>query len=138
LEKPQKHDSLKILSSRIIEKIDLPNDLVLEIYDYSRLVAGDRWLVGLLARIPIKISEKNFADKYPGLYKDFLKDQGPEIYFELKKEKNFVDEKEKDQIFDQMLNELKEYALHYMGHESFAKRFIRRRIQSFKERQKWL
>jgi hypothetical protein len=138
LEKSQKHDSLKGLSSRIVEKIDLPNNLVLEIYDYSRLVAGDRWLVKLLARIPIKISEKDFADKYQGLYKDFLEDQGPEIYFELKKERNFADDREKDKIFDQMLNELKEYALYYMGHKSFARRFIRRQIQSFEERQKWL
>ena len=128
---------MKTPSLKIVEKIDLPNNLVLEFHDYSRQVAGDRWLVGLLARIPIEISEDDFADRSRELYKDFLKEQGPVINFELKKERNFIDEKEKDQIFSQMLNELKKNALSYMGHKSFAKGFIRRQIQAFEERQKW-
>ena len=128
---------MKTHSLKIVEKIDLPNNLVLELHDYSRHVAGDRWLVGLLVRIPIEISEEDFADRPKELYKDFLKEQGPVINFELKKERNFIDEKEKDQLLSQMLNELKEYALSYMGHKSFAKGFIRRQIQAFEERQKW-
>ena len=128
---------MKTPSLKIVEKIDLPNNLVLEFHDYSRHVAGDRWLVGLLTRIPIEISEEDFTDRPKELYKDFLKEQGPVINFELKKERNFIDEKEKDQLFSQMLNELKEYALSYMGHKSFAKGFIRRQIQAFEERQKW-
>ncbi len=128
---------MKTYPLKLVEKIDLPNNLVLEFYDYSRVVAGDRWLVGLLARIPIEISEEDFADRPRELYKDFLKEQGPVIFFELKKERNFIDKKEKDRVFSQMLNELKEYALSYMGHKSFAKGYIRRQIQAFEERQKW-
>ena len=128
---------MKTPSLKIVEKIDLPNNLVLEFHDYSRQVAGDRWLVGLLVRIPIEISEEDFADRPKELYKDFLKEQGPVINFEMKKERNFIDEKEKDQVFSQMLNELNEYALPYMGHKSFAKGFIKRQIQAFEERQKW-
>jgi hypothetical protein len=122
---------------KLVEKIDLPNNLMLEFHDYSRRVAGDRWLVGLLARIPIEISEEDFAGRPQELYKDFLKEQGSVIYFDLKKERNFIDEKEKEQVFNQMLNELKEYALSYMGHKSFAKGFMKRQIQAFEERQKW-
>jgi hypothetical protein len=128
---------LKTLSLKLVEKIDLPNNLVLEFHDYSRFVAGDRWLVGLLARITVEISEDDFADRARELHRDFLKEHGHVIYFELKKERNFIDEKEKDQVFSQMLNELKEYALSYMGHKSFAKGFIRRHIQAFEEKWKW-
>lgn len=128
---------MRIPSLKIVEKIDLPNNLVLELHDYSRQVAGDRWLMGLLARIPIEISKEDFADRPKELYKNFLKEQGPVINFELKKERNFIDEKEKDQVFNQMLNELKENVLSYMGHKSFAKGFIRRQIQAFEEKQKW-
>ena len=133
----KEHDTLKTPSLKLVEKIDLPNNLVLEFHDCSRLIAGDRWLLGLLARIPVEISEEDFADRPQDLYKDFLKEQGPVIYFELKKERNFIDEKEKDQVFSQMLNELKESPLSYMGHKSFAKGYIRRQIQAFEERQKW-
>ena len=128
---------MKTPSLKIVEKIDLPNNLVLEFHDYSRQVAGDRWFVGLLVRIPIEISEEDFADRPKELYKDFLKEQGPVINFEMKKERNFIDEKEKDQVFSQMLNELKESSLSYMGHKSFAKGYIRQQIQAFEERQKW-
>jgi hypothetical protein len=128
---------MKIPFLKLVEKIDLPNNLVLEFYDYSRVVAGDRWLVGLLARIPIKISEKDFAGRPSELCKDFLEEHGTVIYFELKKERNFIDKREKEQVFNQMLNELKEYALSYMEHKSFAKGFIRRQIQAFEERWKW-
>ena len=128
---------MKTLSLTLVEKIDLPNNLVLEFHDYSRLVAGDRWLVGLLARIPVEISEEDFADRSQELYEDFLKEQGPVIYFEMKKQRNFIDEKEKDQVFNQMLNELKENVLSYMGHKSFAKGFIRQHIKAFEEKWKW-
>jgi hypothetical protein len=122
---------------KLVEKIDLPNNLVLEFYDYSRVIAGDRWLVGLLARIPIEISEEDFAGRPQELYKDFLEEHGTVIYFELKKERNFIDKREKGPVFNQMLNELKEYALSYMGHKSFAEGFMKRQIQDFEERQKW-
>ncbi|MCK4426623.1 MAG: hypothetical protein KAV69_07720 [Deltaproteobacteria bacterium] len=128
---------MKTYPLKLVEKIDLPNNLVLEFYDYSRVVAGDRWLVGLLAKIPIEISKEDFAGRPRELYKDFLEEHGTVIYFELKKERNFIDERRKDQVFNQMLNELREYALSYMGHKSFAKGFIRRQIQVFEERWKW-
>ena len=96
------------LPTKLVEKIDLPNNLVLELHDYSRRIAGDRWFVGLLARIPIEVSEEDFAGRPQELYRDFLEEQGPEIY-----------------------------VLPYMGHKSFAKGFIRRRIQEFEERQLW-
>jgi len=89
--------------------------------------------VGLLAKIPIEISEEDFAGRPRELYKDFLEEHGTVIYFEL----NFIDEREKDQVFNQMLNELKEYVLSYMGHKSFAEGFMKRQIQDFEERQKW-
>ncbi|RKX59579.1 MAG: hypothetical protein DRP28_02925 [Thermodesulfobacteriota bacterium] len=133
----KEYGTLKIPFLKLVEKIDLPNNLVLEFYDYSRVVAGDRWFVGLLARIPIEISEEDFAGRPRELCEDFLKEHGTVIYFELKKERNFIDEREKDRILNQLLNDLKEYALSYMGHKSFAKGFIRRQIQAFEERWKW-
>ncbi|NIA08849.1 MAG: hypothetical protein GWP10_03560 [Nitrospiraceae bacterium] len=129
----------KITSLKLIDKIALPNDLVLELYDYSRRVAGDRWLVGLLSRISIEVSKENFANvaQDQGLYKEFIRKQGQPIYFEMKKERNFIDQREKDQVFKQLLDELRQHALSYMGHKSFAKGFIRQKVRDFEERQKW-
>ncbi len=130
---------MKTTSLRLVDKIALPNGLVLELYDYSRRVAGDRWFVGLLSRIPIEVSREDFASvaQEQGLYEEFIRQQGQPIYFEMKKERNFIDQREKDQIFRQLLDELRQHALSYMGHRSFARGFIRQRVRDFEERQKW-
>ncbi len=129
----------KITSLKPVDKIALPNDLVLELYDYSRRVAGDRWFVGLLSRISIDVSEEDFASvaQDQGLYEEFIRDQGQTICFEMRKERNFIDQREKDRAFKQLLDELKQHALSYMGHRSFARGFIKQRVRDFEERQKW-
>ena len=129
----------KITSLKLIDRIGLPNNLILELYDYSRPVAGDRWLVGLLARIPIKVSKEDFASvaQDQRLYDEFIRDQGQTICFEMKKERNFIGQREKDQAFEQLLDELRQHALSYMGHRSFARRFIKQKVRDFEERQKW-
>lgn len=128
-----------IKDPKMIEEITLPNGLNVQFYDYSRRVAGDRWLVGLLVRIPIKVEREDFSTFENGeeLYKGFLEKHGDEIAFELQKERNFIDEREKDEIFSTLLSTLKKHALSYMGHKDFAKGFKKRKIEEFKQRLSW-
>ena len=124
---------------KMIEEIDLPNGLKVKFYDYSRRVAGDRWLVGLLVKIPIKVELSDFSCFEDGeeLYKKFLEKHGEEIDFQLEKERNFIDEREKDEVFSTLLATLKKHALTYMGHKNFAAGFKKRKIEEFKQRLTW-
>ena len=121
------------------EKIYLPNGLAVEFHDYSRCVVGDRYLVGLLVLIPIKIHKQDFAQRPDGqrLYHDFIRKHGRIIRFEIKKERNFIDKREKDQVFNQLLDQTKRHILSYMGHNSFASGVIRQKILEFEGRQRW-
>ncbi len=124
---------------RMIEEIKLDNGLKVEFYDYSRKVAGDRWLIGLLVKIPMQVDRADFNafEDADALYQKFLEENGPEISFQLQKERNFIDEREKAETFSALLSNLKKHALSYMGHKDFASNYKRKRIEEFKERLSW-
>lgn len=123
----------------MFETIDLSNGLRVEFYDYSRKLAGDRWLVGLLVKIPMRVTKEDFNSFEDSdiLYEKFIDKNGEEIFFEVQKERNFIDEKEKDEVFSQLLTSLKTHTLTYMEHEEFASGFKKKKIAEFKERLTW-
>ena len=124
---------------RLIEKIDLPNSLAVELYDYSRPVAGDRWLVGLIVRMPIEVTIQAFAHLSDGdaLFREFLETNGPIVYFETKMERNFIDQSEKDSMLMGFLESFKGHCLTYVGRQDFAEGFIKRQVKDFLERRTW-
>ncbi len=122
-----------------LESYQLPNGLTAEVYDYSRRVAGDRWLVGLIIRIDIEVTESDFEEFENGreLFEKFREEHVDCVTFEIKKERNFIDQREKDEIFAALLNSIKENTLKYMGHERLAYAYRRKKLEEFKERQNW-
>ncbi len=127
------------LPEAYLESYELPNGLSADVYDYSRRVAGDRWLVGLTIRIEIGVSEADFDEFEDGkeLYEKFRKEHGDSVIFELKKERNFIDQREKDEIFAGLLTSIKQNVLKYMGHQKLAQNFKKKKLEEFRERQKW-
>ncbi len=124
---------------KMIEEIMLENGLKVQFYDYSRRVAGDRWLIGLLVKIPMKVERQDFDlfDDAQTLYEKFMEENGPELSFQLKKERNFIDEREKAEVFSTLLSNLKEHALSYLGHKDFSSNYKKKKIEEFKERLSW-
>jgi hypothetical protein len=43
------------MNDKLIKTIVLGNGLILEIYDHSRKIAGDRWLVKMVSKVDIPI-----------------------------------------------------------------------------------
>lgn len=123
----------------LIEKIDLPNGLVLELYDCSRLVAGDRWFVKLLVRAPVKVTHEAFAHLPDGeaLYHEFIETRGDIVLFDKKLERTFIDQTEKDHILSHLVEKFKEDVLAYMGHPDFAHGLIKVHIKDFLDRRTW-
>jgi len=123
-----------------VEEVRLPNGLTMELWDYSRRLAGDRWLVGLLVKIPMEVAESDFEsiEDGSGLFQEFLeKNGGRTILFQVQKERNFIDEREKDQVFQSIMDNLKQHSMDYMGHKAFAAGYKRRVIKEFLERRRW-
>ena len=125
--------------SKIIERIPLPNGLQVEFIDFSRKVAGDRWLVGFKARIPIKVVENDFEpfENSAHVMERFFSEKGDTVFFEIKRERNFIDEKKKDEVLSDLLSKLKSHMLEYMGHSDFAYGVKRDKLKDFEERLHW-
>ena len=93
----------------LIEKIDLPNGLTVELYDCSRIVAGDRWFLKLFVRAPVEVTLDAFSHLSDGdaLFHEFLETRGGFVCFEEIFERNFIDNGEKDRLFLELVDRFK-------------------------------
>ncbi|MFP4225117.1 MAG: hypothetical protein ACLFRF_00165 [Desulfobacterales bacterium] len=122
------------MEEQLIKEIPLENNLRLEIYDASRPLAGDRWLVKLTARIHISVdaalTDAEAGLPTPSAVKGLI---GDSLVFEQDKIRHFIDEREKDDVFQAMLDNLLNHSLTYLSHPEFAKRYT---LKTFKEKEK--
>ena len=110
----------------LINTIDLENGLQLKLLDASRKLAGDRWLVSLIARIEIPTSDSLLKeDVSPSLNVDEVrKVLGEKLLFEQKREKIFIDEKEKDEVMKGIQDLFLNSSLSYFSRSDFPQKYI--------------
>jgi hypothetical protein len=120
-----------------MKKINLENGLELELYDASKKVAGDRWLVKLIAKIDIPV--KNYLEDMASDIdvKDVLKILGDNIRFEKPMERNFVDDKEKEMMLNGFLNTFIDTSVPYYSTLNFPKQLIEKKYKEAKFRINW-
>jgi hypothetical protein len=106
-----------------VEEIRLSNDLIVEIWDESREIAEDTTLVRLNIKTKIDIKEEYFDD--PEHCEQVKKVFGSEPYFEYVKERTFVNKKDKDKVFKELLDDFKKDSLPYIARPHFSSRFAR-------------
>lgn len=118
------------MPEQLIKSIELENRQRLDIFDASKGIAGDRWQVTVIARMVISIddifSDDNFANnKIPSPPADEIKAVlGDTVTFEVKKQRNFIDDKKKSAVFDQLLETFIKFSAPYLSHPAFALKFV--------------
>ena len=105
----------------LVEEIPMPNGLIVEIWDKSVSIAADTTKVALLIRIRVELQPSYFTK--PDHYELVRKIMGPEIFFEQKRERAFVRDKEKDVVFQELLDNFKKTSLPYLSKSSFPASF---------------
>jgi hypothetical protein len=123
------------MNEKLIKTLDLKNGLQLKIYDASRNMAGDRWLVSLIARMEIPVKDVSGKDDPQPIEdeNEIKKILGERVIFEQKRERIFVDIKEKDTVFQEMHDLFLDSSMDYLSRETFPKRFI---LKTYKEKMK--
>ena len=114
------------MKEKLIKTLDLENGLKLDVYDASRKLVGDRWLVSLIVRMDVPVTE---ALKTNGRQLtesiDEIKDMlGDSVLFEKKREKIFVDTAAKETVFKELCDMFLNSSLNYLSKEIFPKRYI--------------
>ncbi len=123
------------MKEQLIKSIPLNNGQVLNIYDASKNIAADRWQVNLVARMIISVYEINSENnaEYPPI--DEIKQAlGDTVEYEVKKQRNFIDDKEKKAVLTDLLDTFIKYSVPYLSHPDFAERFILKQYHKYKMR----
>ena len=115
----------------LIKSIELENRHRIDIFDASKGIAGDCWQVTVIARMIISIDDlfsedDNFSNnKISVPSADEIKAVlGDTVTFEVKKQRNFIDDKEKAAVFDQLLETFIKFSAPYLSHPAFALKFV--------------
>ena len=125
------------MGSNLIKKVKLDNGLELELYDASKKVAGDRWLVKVVARIDVPV--RDYLDDMPSGTdaSELKKIIGENVVFEKTTERNFVDDTEKETILNGFLDSFLENLVPYFSSSNLPKQFIAKKYKEAKSRTDW-
>ena len=124
-------------TGKILERKKLDNGMELILYDRSRITAGDRWQVDLQCETNIPIHESywaNIADEDPQLLADTRKMLGEELVFVINKKRNFIDDKERDTILQQMVEQVHENILEYLKRPDFPLQLFKKQYRDARQK----
>jgi len=127
------------MNEKLIKTILLKNGLTLEIYDESREIVEDRWLVKMAAKIDIPIDHLHLGD---GLNKQVSLNSLKQSFdnfarYEQKRERNFVGDQQKDSVFNDLVTSFLTSTREYLSHPNFAARYAVREHLRRQQRKTW-
>jgi hypothetical protein len=123
------------MEERLVDKIKLENGLTLEIYDLSRRVAGDGWLVSFVARIDVAVTPEYFGDQGSGnpSLDAVRKAVGEKATYRYEKSRQLIEEREKDEVFKGLKERFLETTLPYFSSANFPRNVILSKYQEVQE-----
>lgn len=126
------------MQNKLVKTIELKNNLKLKIYDRSKKMAGDRWLVSMIAQVDIPVSSVPVTlhdlQHDPDSSKDeILKLLGSTVTFEQKRERFFIDESKKEPVFNEVCDHFVKSTINYLSHPDFPKKYA---LMKFREKKK--
>ena len=123
------------MEQTLMKTMDLSNGLKLGIYDISRKLAGDRWYVGMIVRIDIPLTDLRSTNQLLSNYSvEEIRDAvGETVRFQEKRERHYIDEREKDAMLLDMMDSFVKTTLSYLSHPDFPGKYV---LKEFKENQK--
>ena len=83
------------MEQTLIKTVELSNGLKLDFYDISRKLAGDRWYVGMIARIDIPLTDSLLTNQQLSNYsvEEIRNALGEAVSFQQKRERHYIDER---------------------------------------------
>ena len=119
------------MNEELIKTFDLENNLVLELFDASKKITGDRYQVSLVSRIRIPIRNDLFGKelKSPDI-EDIISALGEIVIYEDKDERNFGHQIGTPSGFRSEPWPVETNVLKYYRHPNFAGRFVLKTYQA--------
>lgn len=121
------------MEEKIFKTIELENNQTLVIYDRSREIAADGYVVIMGARMEIQIQKGLFDGETPSNpnFEEIQAILGTCIFYEYIKERNMIRAPEKEEIFENLVETFLKNMGPYMARSSFPKKLI---LKEYRER----
>ncbi|MFZ0482360.1 MAG: hypothetical protein WAL93_03135, partial [Desulfobacterales bacterium] len=128
------------MKEKLIKTLDLENGLQLNIYDASRMLVGDRWLVSLIVRMDVPVTETlKKVSRQPIIKINEIRDiLGDSVLFEKKREKIFIDTAEKETAFKELCDMFLNSSLNYLSKDIFPKQYVLKTYEKEVKKISWL
>ena len=127
------------MEQTFIKSIELSNGLKLDFYDISRKLAGDRWYVGLIARIDIPLIDSLLTNQHLSHYsaEEIRNTLGESVRFQQKRERHYIDEREKDDLLNDLMDSFIKRTLNYLSHPDFPGKYVLKEFQAYRKQKTW-
>lgn len=127
------------MNEKLIETIQLKNHMQLDIFDCSRKLAGDRWLIKLVARMKIPVSEVLFHNISPSgeAVNEIKNVLGENVFFEQKRERMFIDKTEKETTFKELYDSFMASTFDYLSNDAFPEKYVLKKFREKVEKDFW-
>jgi hypothetical protein len=111
--------------TKLLKTIDLENGLKLKLYDRSRKVAGDRWLVSLEACIDIPVDAVMDSVAEPALRSEQVKTAlGESVKFRQTLQRNFIAATEKQEVLQDLMVSFLSSTVKYLSRAEFPRKHL--------------
>ncbi|MFZ5453388.1 MAG: hypothetical protein ACOZF2_16135 [Thermodesulfobacteriota bacterium] len=118
---------------KLLSRENLKNGLILEFWDRSRLLTGDRWQVAVEIRVPVAVTPENLPPELQSQGDKVNAALGEKVVFVKQEERIFVEAGEIPALVAQLQEQLRSSLAAYLGHPEFAPRFIRKKYADHQE-----
>jgi len=125
------------MEQSLIKTMELSNGLKLDFYDISRKLAGDRWYVGMIARIDIPLTDLLLTKLSNYSVKEIRNALGEAVSFQQKRERHYIDEGEKDALLHDLMDSFIKSTLNYFSHPDFPDKYVLKEFQAYLKEQAW-
>jgi len=127
------------MEQSLMKRIELSNGLKLDLYDISRKLAGDRWYVGMMMRIDIPMTDLLLTGQPFSNYsvEEIRNALGETVRFQEKRERHYIDEREKDALLQEMMDSFIKSTLTYYSHPDFPEKYALKEFKAHLKQQAW-
>lgn len=117
----------------LIRKIELENGQTLKMFDLSRKISADAYVVTMQATMEIKVEPGLFAQEpISGMTIDEIRDTlGEKVIYEYRLERNFILDHEKEDVLASLVDTFLKNMGQYIAHPRFAPKLV---LKQFKDR----
>ena len=128
----------KTNDQKLIKRIPLENELELKLFDASRRLIGDRWLIKLVARIDVSVQKLTaLSGELPVDLKEMLALMGKQVTFTQERKRNFVEQDDRESAMQEMIDSFIISLKAYLSHPDVAKKLVLKEYLKRKQRSNW-